>query len=68
MKSITLKKNGQTIENEIKVQALKDTSSLKPRYLVTFFLHQKYQATIVVVYSICSIVRREELHFEQLGE
>ena len=37
MKSITLKINGQTLEYEIKVQALKDTSWMKPRYLARFF-------------------------------
>ena len=32
-----LKINGQTIKCEIKVQALEDTSWMKPRYLATFF-------------------------------
>ena len=39
MKSITLKINEQTFEYEIKVQALKDTSWMKPHYLaIDFFV------------------------------
>ena len=38
MKSITLKINEQTFEYEIKVEALKDTSWMKSRYLARFFV------------------------------
>ena len=50
MKSITLKINGQTLEYEIKVQALKDTSWMKPRYLARFFCvkNTKQQKKVVV--------------------
>ena len=38
MKNITLKINGQTFKYEMKIQALKDTSLIKPHYLARFFL------------------------------
>ena len=37
-KYLTVKINGQTFEYEINVQALKDTSWIKPRYLARSFL------------------------------
>ena len=49
IKSIALKINGQTFKYEIDIQALKDTSWMKPCHLARFFLYLKYQTTTVVV-------------------
>ena len=64
--------NGQTIKYEIKVQALKDISRLKLRYLVTFFCAKSIKQPQLWFTKrrllFCLIARIEELHFVQLGE
>ena len=66
----TLKINYQTIKHEIKVQALKDTSWMKPRYLVTFFFVLKVlhnHSYGLLVESFCFAWLSEGLTFHIAG-
>ena len=66
MKSITLKINGQTFKYEIKAQALKDTSLIRPHYLARFFCAKSIKQPQLLLTNwllFCLIVRKEERHF-----
>ena len=66
MISITLKINGPTLEYEIKAQALKDTSWMKPRYLARLFGIKTIKPQLLFTNRrilFHSIVQKEEWHF-----
>ena len=66
MKSITLKINGQTFKYEIKAQALKDASLIRPHYLARFFCAKSIKQPQLLLTNwllFCLIVRKEERHF-----
>ena len=72
MKSITSKINEKTFECEIKVQALKNTSWMKPHYLARFFCAKSIKQPQLFSTNrrllFCLIVWKEEWYFVLLGE